>query len=232
MLGHIGVWNIKGIADLIGIWPAKDGKVKIRIFEVKSSWKEQTAHRIQVAIYVLLLSKSLGSLSSKVEFEGCVINKESDLEKFEAASLPPFRLEPLIEDVQSNAVASAFRDPRFPPYAFTEHGALMLAIKQAFPDATYTVRHAVGIDASDLFVARTGIRGSNDLVWVGRAANVAAKMCGLRHGGNFVYITKEVLDKLNDSVKYSSGTPKQWMWESFPWDGQTIYRSSWVWSAD
>jgi hypothetical protein len=124
------------------------------------------------------------------------------------------------------------RDPRFPPYAFTEHGALMLAIKQAFPDATYTVRHAVGIDASDLFVARTGIRGSNDLVWVGRAANVAAKMCGLRHGGNFVYITKEVLDKLNDSVKYSSGTPKQWMWESFPWDGQTIYRSSWVWSAD
>ena len=100
MFGHIGAWNIKGIADLIGIWPAKDGKVKIRIFEVKSSWKEQTAHRIQVAIYVLLLSKSLGSLTSKVEFEGCVINKESDLEMFEAASLPPFRLEPLIEDVQ------------------------------------------------------------------------------------------------------------------------------------
>ena len=52
MKGPIGVWDVKGIADLIAIWPLKDGKVKVRIFELKSSWKEQTAHRIQVAIYV------------------------------------------------------------------------------------------------------------------------------------------------------------------------------------
>ncbi len=57
MKGWIGVWDVKGIADLIAIWPLKDGKVKVRIFELKSSWKEQTAHRIQVAIYVLLLSQ-------------------------------------------------------------------------------------------------------------------------------------------------------------------------------
>ena len=100
MKGHIGVWDIKGIADLIGIWPSKNGKVKVRIFEIKSSWKEQTAHRIQVAIYVLLLTKGLGDFSSNVDFEGCVINKESDLEKLNAESLPPFRLEPLIQDVQ------------------------------------------------------------------------------------------------------------------------------------
>ncbi|MGA3060497.1 MAG: AAA domain-containing protein [Candidatus Bathyarchaeia archaeon] len=100
MKGHIGVWDTKGIADLIGIWPIKNGKIKVRIFEIKSSWKEQTAHRIQVAIYVLLLTNHLGDLSSKVDFEGCVINKKSDLEKFDAASLPPFRLEPLIQDVQ------------------------------------------------------------------------------------------------------------------------------------
>lgn len=105
-------------------------------------------------------------------------------------------------------------------------------IKQSFPDVTYAVRHAVGIDASDLFIARTGIRGSNDLVWVGKAANVAAKMCGLRHGGNFVYVTKAVLDKLNDSAKYSGDNPKKWMWESIEWNGQTIYRSGWIWSAD
>ena len=35
MNGHIGVWNVKGIADLIAIWPVKDGKVKVRIFELK-----------------------------------------------------------------------------------------------------------------------------------------------------------------------------------------------------
>ncbi len=98
--GSIGMWNIKGIADLIGIWPSRDGKVKIRIFEIKSSWKEQTAHRVQVAIYVQLLSDALGDLASKVEFEGGVINKESDLEKLDPQSLPSFRLEPLIQDVQ------------------------------------------------------------------------------------------------------------------------------------
>ncbi|HLN89273.1 MAG TPA: hypothetical protein VK253_04340, partial [Candidatus Binatia bacterium] len=38
MNGQIGVWKIKGIADLIAIWPLKDGKAKVRIFELKSSW--------------------------------------------------------------------------------------------------------------------------------------------------------------------------------------------------
>ena len=100
MKGHIGLWEIKGIADLIRVWPSKNGKVKIRIFEIKSSWKEQTAHRIQVAIYVLLLTKALGDLASEIEFEGGVINKESDLENLDPQSLPSFRLQPLIQDVQ------------------------------------------------------------------------------------------------------------------------------------
>jgi hypothetical protein len=100
MMGHIGLWDIKGIADLIGIWPSRNGKVKVRIFEIKSSWREQTAHRIQVATYVLLLTEALGNLSSKIEFEGGVINKESDLEKLEPENLPSFRLEPLIQDIQ------------------------------------------------------------------------------------------------------------------------------------
>ncbi len=100
MRGKIGVWNIKGIADLIAIWPSKNGKVKIRIFELKASWKEQTAHRIQVAIYVLLLFQELGNLSSKVEIEGGVINKESDLKNLEPESLPQFKLGPLVQDVE------------------------------------------------------------------------------------------------------------------------------------
>ncbi len=100
MRGYVGVWDVKGIADLIAIWPSKNGKVKIRIFEIKSSWKEQTAHRVQVAIYSLLLSEGLGSLSSNAEFEGGVINKESDLQNLDPESLPHFKLEPLVQDVQ------------------------------------------------------------------------------------------------------------------------------------
>ena len=50
------------------------------------------------------------------------------------------------------------------------------ALAELYPDANYVVRQSVGIDASELFVARTGIRRANDLVWVGRAANHAAKL--------------------------------------------------------
>ena len=100
MKGRIGVWEVKGIADLIAIWPPKDGKVKVRIFELKSSWKEQTAHRIQVAIYSLLLTQELHSLSSKVELEGGVINRETNLENLDSQNLPKFKLNPLNQDVE------------------------------------------------------------------------------------------------------------------------------------
>ncbi|MBE3116157.1 PD-(D/E)XK nuclease family protein, partial [Candidatus Bathyarchaeota archaeon] len=100
MMGQIGVWKVKGIADLIAIWPCRDGKVKVRIFELKSSWMEQTAHRIQVAIYVLLLSKELRSLLPKIDLEGGVINRETNLESLDSKSLPKFKLSPLIQDVE------------------------------------------------------------------------------------------------------------------------------------
>jgi CRISPR/Cas system-associated exonuclease Cas4 (RecB family) len=99
MVGRVGIWELKGRADLIGVWPAKGGRVRVRIFEIKSSWKEQTAHRIQVAIYALLLSKGLDKLF-KVDIEGGVINKESDLETLTYTSMPRFKLEPLIQDVE------------------------------------------------------------------------------------------------------------------------------------
>jgi hypothetical protein len=100
MRGHVGVWDVKGKADLVAVWPAKNGKVTVRIFEIKASWKEQTAHRIQVAIYTLLLRQALPELAGKIEFEGGVINKESDLTNLAADKLPKFRIEPLIQDVE------------------------------------------------------------------------------------------------------------------------------------
>ncbi|MDR2700557.1 MAG: AAA family ATPase [Nitrososphaerota archaeon] len=100
MKGPIGVWNIKGIADLIAIWPYKNGKVTVRIFELKASWKEQTMHRIQVAIYAMLLSQALGNLLPKVEIEGGVINRETNFEDFNPQILSQFKLNPLIQDVE------------------------------------------------------------------------------------------------------------------------------------
>ena len=100
MMGKIGAWKVRGIADLIAIWRCKEGQVKVRIFELKSSWLEQTAHRIQVAIYVLLLSKELASLLPKIDIEGGVINRETNLEHLTPETLPKFKLSPLIQDVE------------------------------------------------------------------------------------------------------------------------------------
>jgi class 3 adenylate cyclase len=91
----------------------------------------------------------------------------------------------------------------------------------------YTIKQVVGIDTSLLFVARTGIRGSNDLVWVGRSANYAAKLTTL----SSYYasrITGDLYNKLNKTAKYSNGD--QSMWEKVTWNtmnDMTIYRSTW-----
>ncbi|RKH01750.1 adenylate/guanylate cyclase domain-containing protein [Corallococcus sp. CA053C] len=103
------------------------------------------------------------------------------------------------------------------------------ALKAQYPSDDYEVRQAVGVDTSKLLVARTGIRGSNDLVWVGRAANYAAKLCSLRDGVFASWITESVFSALHDTVKHTNG---QAMWEQRTWTSRnmTVYRSSWTWS--
>lgn len=82
-------------------------------------------------------------------------------------------------------------------------------------------------------VVRSGIRNNNDLVWVGRAPNVAAKLSGIRDG-YATYITKNVFDVLLDSSKYG-GVARELMWESRIWSAgkpygvETVYRSNWTW---
>lgn len=99
---------------------------------------------------------------------------------------------------------------------------------QSFYKTTFKVQHAVGIDTSELLVARTGIRGSNDLVWVGRAANYAAKLSAFREPPHTSWITGDVFDLLNSSLKQTGGKP---MWEKRVWTAQslTVYRSHWLW---
>jgi len=106
-------------------------------------------------------------------------------------------------------------------------------IREVYPKtpADFVVRQAVGIDTSELFVARTGIRGSNDLVWVGRAANFAAKLCSLRSGNYASWITKSVYDACHASAKTAGDGSS--MWESRTWgaqDSMTVYRSAYRWS--
>lgn len=104
------------------------------------------------------------------------------------------------------------------------------SLKESYPNSAFQLQQTVGIDTSDLFVAKTGIRGSNDLVWVGRAANYAAKLCALREGSFCTFITEDVFDSLSEDRKFG-GNPKRPMWEKIMWkeQGIAVYRSSWWW---
>lgn len=102
------------------------------------------------------------------------------------------------------------------------------ALVAQYPNSGYTLKHVCGIDTSTLLVARAGIRGTNDLVWIGRSANYAAKLCSLSDS-HPTWITKSVYDNMHNDAKYSSGTN---MWEERSWtsmNGISIYRSTYWW---
>ena len=100
------------------------------------------------------------------------------------------------------------------------------ALLDRYGATEFKLKHVVGIDTSDLFVAKTGVRGDNDLVWVGRAANHAAKLAAMPDSHQ-TYISQAVFERLRNDVKTSDGWP---MWESLAWNefnGRKIYRSDW-----
>ena len=104
------------------------------------------------------------------------------------------------------------------------------AMPKVHRDANYSVRHVVGIDTSNLFVARTGIRGANDLVWVGRAANYAAKLSA--RSGPATQITAEVYNLLNKSSKFGANGQNMWSRTIAQEIGnRTIYTSTWWWKV-
>ncbi len=100
------------------------------------------------------------------------------------------------------------------------------ALAAQYPNTNYEVKHTVGIDSSELFIARTGIRGYNDLVWVGKSANHAAKMCELSNEYPSI-ISSEVYNMLNDSLKYSNDGSHKWKKARWVKMDRIIYRSTW-----
>ena len=104
------------------------------------------------------------------------------------------------------------------------------AIDDLYPRSGYSLKQSIGIDTSNLFVARTGIRGSNDLVWVGRSANYAAKLSG--RSGPPTQITAEVYDRLPQSCIVGSNGQKMWIQATAPEIGhKKVYTSTWTWKV-
>ena len=99
-------------------------------------------------------------------------------------------------------------------------------IEEVFKDkVTYRVKHGVGIDTSEIYAAKVGVRGDTDIVWIGKAANRAAKLCSERGTSKSLFITKSIYDKLTQENRVSNGVA---MWEAFTWSryNTVAYRSS------
>jgi class 3 adenylate cyclase len=104
------------------------------------------------------------------------------------------------------------------------------ALKAQYPSSPYVVKQKVGVDASELLVAQTGIRGNHDLVWVGDAANTAAKMAALptRYAS---YISEAVYDRLSMDAKFNDGEGSMDMWRflgHLAEAGRSVYASNWM----
>lgn len=103
------------------------------------------------------------------------------------------------------------------------------AINAQYANNTFTLAHSIGIDTSEIHVARIGVKNDNDLVWVGRAANHAAKLTTLPEYP--IWITDSVFAALDASVKQYANTGLD-VWESRLWtamDNACIYRTDAFW---
>jgi class 3 adenylate cyclase len=90
------------------------------------------------------------------------------------------------------------------------------ALLNQYPSIGYSMKHKVGIDTSPIRAARTGVRGGNDIVWVGRAANYAAKLTEFKEAPS-TWITADVFNQLADPF---AGVFKAVMWKSWTWNAQ------------
>jgi class 3 adenylate cyclase len=91
----------------------------------------------------------------------------------------------------------------------------------------FTIGHSMGIDASEVRCCRTGVRGDNDLLWIGSAPNIAAKLTAMTE--YTTWITDTVYKRMPDEVKVYDG---RHIWEECNWTSQNnrvVYRSNWYW---
>lgn len=103
-------------------------------------------------------------------------------------------------------------------------------LKSCYTNTTFTISQTIGVDCGQLLAARTGIWKYNDLVWVGSAANYAAKLCVGGDASFPIRITARVYSKLNEASKFG-GSPKANMWRQVvsPVPGVEVYGSNWTW---
>lgn len=95
----------------------------------------------------------------------------------------------------------------------------------------WVMKHGVGIDTGEALLVRGGVHGQNDIISIGGAPNIAAKLSVIRDGKS-LYISASVYSRLSDESKYAKGVD---MWERMgteEFGGKQVvyYGSSYRWA--
>jgi uridylate cyclase len=77
-------------------------------------------------------------------------------------------------------------------------------LEAKWKDFHWKMGHGIGIDTGEAMLVRGGVFGDNDLVSIGSAPNVAAKLSEERSYPD-IYATETVYKDLSDSLKYWNG---------------------------
>ncbi|MEU6201148.1 adenylate/guanylate cyclase domain-containing protein [Streptomyces sp. NPDC047061] len=108
------------------------------------------------------------------------------------------------------------------------------ALERRLPSLTrqgFKLRHVSGVAAGPVFMARTGIYDHNDLISIGSAANVAAKLSDIREDPQYrSYITRSLYDAMPEHCAVTDGKV-MWQAHHVPVNGEqlAVCRSNWEW---
>ena len=101
---------------------------------------------------------------------------------------------------------------------FSMRSSISLALKRlrsskSVRDNGIKIKNCVGIDTGTAYAVRAGIRNSNDLIWIGRAPSLAAKLSDCREYPYCVYMSEDAYRPMVAEAKMDGDRP---MWESRP----------------
>ncbi len=105
-------------------------------------------------------------------------------------------------------------------------GPQAVANFKSIQENSIKIKHSVGVDTGTARAVRAGIRDNDDLIWIGRAPSLAAKLSDIREYPYDVFISSECYSALVDAAKIDGGNP---IWEprTFTYSGEsiTVYRN-------
>ncbi|RCW24681.1 class 3 adenylate cyclase [Ciceribacter lividus] len=99
---------------------------------------------------------------------------------------------------------------------------------KSISDNGIEIRNCSGIDVGNVRAVRSGVRNSNDLIWIGKAASFSAKLSDVRDGAYCTYISSRTYNKLSKEAKFGAEGKNMWEARSFDFadETETVYRSN------